>query len=285
MPFATATHVLRVTSLILVLILLSACSSTRLSYRFADRGAVWWVEDYVDLTGEQADTLRNDLRGLRDWHCQTQLPLYSDWLEDLRGETANGELSPARIRYHREQVTGFLEPLARRMVPMASRLLQSLSDDQVEELMNGMREQQAEYRRKYLQEDTPEEATDRVRERAERWLGNLNDRQLAVVRQWVADRDGATEAWLDGRENWQAAFAGLLAERRQPDFEERLRDMILNYERYQNHDHQTRPGQNADDLVHLTHQLLVAAHDRHWKHLQEETTDLRQDFEALACAS
>jgi hypothetical protein len=274
-----------VTSLILVLTLLSACSSTRLSYRFADRGAVWWVEDYVDLTGDQADTLRSDLRGLRDWHCQTQLPLYSDWLEDLRGETANGELAPARIRYHREQVTGFLEPLARRIVPVAGRLLKSLSDDQVDELVTGMQDQQAEYRRKYLQEDTPEEATDRVRERAERWLGSLNDRQLAVVRQWVADRDGATEAWLDGRENWQTAFAGVLSERRQPDFEERLRDMILNYEQYQNDDHQARSGQNADDVVYLTHQLLVAADDRHWQHLQEETTDLRQDFVALACAS
>lgn len=283
--FASPTYMLRIISVILMLALLSACSSTRLSYRFADRGAVWWVEDYVDLTGDQANVLRADLRGLRDWHCETQLPRYSDWLEDLRQETASGELPPERITYHREHVARFLEPLSERIVPVASRLLQSLSDEQVNELIDGMKAQQAEYRQEYLQESTPDDAVNRVRERAERWLGGLNDRQLAVIRQWVASREGATEDWLEGRQQWQSAFARLLAERRQPDFEDRLRDMILNYQHYQGEAGQSRAGQNADDIVRLTHQLLVAADNRHWQHLQDETTDLRQDFAALACAA
>lgn len=284
MRLATPIQFLRVISMILMLTLLGACSSTRLSYQFADRGAIWWVEDYVDLTGEQEDALRSDLRQLRDWHCETQLPRYSDWLEELRQETTSAELPPARIIYHREQVAQFLEPLTERIIPVASRLLQSLSDEQVDELVGSLKKEQADYREEYLQDDTPDEAVDRVRERAERWLGNLNERQLTVIRQWVASRDGATEAWLEGREQWQAAFFEVLAERQQPDFENQLQELILNYEQYQGKGQQARTRQNTEEMVKLTHQLLMAADDRHWQHLQDETDDLREDTVALACA-
>lgn len=262
---------------------LGACSSTRLSYQFADRGVVWWVEDYVDLTGEQEDALLQDLRQMRQWHCQTQLPRYSHWLAELRRETARGELPPERIRYHRQQVAAFLEPLIARAVPVASRLLKSLTDEQVRELMASMEEQQTEYQREYLDEAPPQEAVERVVERSERWLGGLNDRQVAIIRQWVADREGATEAWLEGRGNWQAAFASLLEQRQQADFEDRLMDMIIHYQRYQGDTDQARAETNADDMIQLTHNLLVAADDRHWRHLQDETRDLRQDMVALAC--
>ncbi|MFL1485532.1 DUF6279 family lipoprotein [Marinobacter sp. LN3S78] len=276
-------QVTRILLFSLLALQLGACSSTRLSYQFADRGVVWWVEDYVDLTGTQEDALLQDLRQMREWHCQTQLPRYSDWLAELRRETARGELPPEHIRYHRQQLAAFLEPLSARAVPVASRLLKSLTDEQVRELVASMEEQQAEYRREYLDEDTPQEAVERVVERTERWLGDLNDRQVAIIRQWLADREGATEAWLDGRGNWQAAFSSLLEQRRQADFEDRLRDMIIHYQRYQGEAYQARAGRNADDIVQLTHKLLVAADDRHWRHLQEETSDLRQDMVALAC--
>ena len=285
MPFLPPNLFCRLIGLLLAAGLLVGCSSTRLSYQFADRGVVWWVEDYVDLAGAQEDALRDDLRELRDWHCQTQLPRYSDWLGQLRQETARGTLPPPRIDWHREQVSQFLEPLAERLVPVAARLLTSLSDAQVNQLVASMEEQQAEYRQEYLRDDTPEDAADRVRERAERWLGTLNDRQQRIVRQWVAGREGATEAWLEGRQNWQEAFAQLLQARHQPDFHDRLRDMIVNYPRYQGEGHRARAQRNAGDVVRLTHDLLVAADDDHWQHLQDETTDLRQDVIALTCAA
>lgn len=280
-------QVTRILLLCLLVLQLGACSSTRLSYQFADRGVVWWVEDYVDLTGDQEDALLTDLRTMRDWdwHCQTQLPRYSDWLADLRRETARGELPPERIRFHRQQVAQFLEPLSDRVVPIASRLLASLSDEQVRQLVSNMEKEQAEDRREYLKEDTPEQAVERVVERSERWLGALNQRQIAIIREWVADREGATEAWLNGREKWQSAFANLLAQRDDADFEERLGDMIIHYQRYQGEAAANQAEQNADDIVELTHDLLVAADEQHWQHLQAETDDLRQDMVALACTT
>ncbi len=42
-------QVTRILLFSLLALQLGACSSTRLSYQFADRGVVWWVEDYVAL--------------------------------------------------------------------------------------------------------------------------------------------------------------------------------------------------------------------------------------------
>ncbi|GEM_PF-5984202 len=43
--------------LAVLMLVLTGFSSTKLAYRYADWGVVWWVEDYVNLTGEQKATL------------------------------------------------------------------------------------------------------------------------------------------------------------------------------------------------------------------------------------
>jgi hypothetical protein len=50
-------------SFVLILVLafgLVGCSSTKVAYRYADWGIVWWVEDYVSLTADQKQQLNND---------------------------------------------------------------------------------------------------------------------------------------------------------------------------------------------------------------------------------
>lgn len=283
MPLFKTAGTLRLIALLLVLALLGACSSTRLAYRFADQGIIWWVEDYVSLTREQKSTLRRELDVLLDWHCEQELPRYSDWLGELRREMADGALPPDRIEHHRQQVTAFAEPLAARIVPMATRLLASLSDKQTRELVRNMAQSQAERREEYLGDDSRARAAERVRERAERWLGTLNDRQQAIVAEWSRDREQQTRIWLDGRGRWQQALAERLGQRDAPDFRAHLRDLILNAPDYQGETYRNMMATNTRDLTRLTHDLLMAADERHWQHLQGETTDLKKDVTALAC--
>ena len=269
--------------ILLAVLFLGACSSTRLAYRFADQGIVWWVEDYVTLTREQKSALRRELDVLKAWHCEQELPRYSDWLMQLRREMATGELPPERIRFHRQQVAEFAEPLAARIVPLASGLLGSLSDEQVAELENNMDREQRERKQEYLGDGSEEASAERITERAERWLGSLNKHQQAIVTDWSAGRQEQTRIWLDGRGRWQQALVNLLAERDQAEFEPRLRDLILNAPDYQGEAYRNMLDANTRDLTRLTHDLLQAADDRHWDALQENIASLRQDVTALTC--
>lgn len=276
-------HVLRISCIVLVAVVLGACSSTRLAYRFADQGVLWWVDDYITLTGDQKSALRNDLEALKAWHCETELPRYSAWLGELRQEMANGELPPERIEFHRQQVADFAEPLATRIVPMATRVLTGLSDEQVTELKSNMDREQEERKQEYLGAGSREKSAERVTERAERWLGTLNERQQAIIKDWTAGRQEQTRTWLEGRGRWQKALAGMLEDRNQPDFDARLRDLILNAPDYQGEAYRNMLETNTHDLTQLAHDLLQAADERHWQTLQQNTASLKQDVTALAC--
>lgn len=116
------------TVVVLLAVLLSACSSTRLAYRFADRGVVWWLDDYVTLTREQKSDLRRDLRDMRGWHCESELPRYAAWLEELRTEIRASELPPERIGYYQSQAVDFVPPITQQLLPAVTGLLASLSD-------------------------------------------------------------------------------------------------------------------------------------------------------------
>ncbi|HBX36808.1 MAG TPA: DUF3549 domain-containing protein, partial [Pseudohongiella sp.] len=77
---------------VLILVLafgLVGCSSTKVAYRYADWGIVWWVEDYVSLTADQKQQLNNDIAQLRQWHCSAELPRYQAWLDELESDVSN----------------------------------------------------------------------------------------------------------------------------------------------------------------------------------------------------
>lgn len=283
-PALSPNPLLKLTTLLVVVTLISACSSTGLAYRFADRGVVWWLDDYVTLTAEQKSDFREDIRNLRSWHCESELPRYGQWLNDLRSELAEGDLPPQRIATRQQELSVFIEPLSEQIIPIATRLLASLTDEQSRELADNLRRRQQELEQEYLTDDTPEQAAERIQKRAERWLGSLNGRQQQHIQRWVQDRKPQTRQWLEGRARWQEAFIKVLDQRQWPDFQERLADLIRNPGAYRGDGYDEQMARNTQQVSQLVHNLLRAAEDHHWQQLQRETGQLQQDVIRLSCA-
>ena len=90
--------------LILVLVLgLVGCSSTKMAYRYADWGIVWWVEDYVTLTADQKQQLNSDIDQLRQWHCSAELPRYQAWLDELESDVSSNPPDKATVDFWKRQ--------------------------------------------------------------------------------------------------------------------------------------------------------------------------------------
>lgn len=267
-------------------VLLVGCSSTKLAYRYADWGVVWWVEDYVSLTAEQEQRLASDLQALQQWHCQAELPRYSQWLSALASDISKGATSPATVQYHQQQLLGFVPPLLEQIVPIATRLLASLTDAQVRELATNMAAKQRELEQELLPE-TPEARAaaraERTRERLENWLGPLNTRQTEIVARWSANRNRQTEIWLAGRRAWQSALLDALADRHSSDFDDRVRHLLVHSERVRGPDYQRMRAESEQAMTQLIHDLLQAADQAQLRHLAGRAGDLRGDFEALSC--
>ncbi|WP_372987380.1 DUF6279 family lipoprotein [Marinobacter sp.] len=143
---------IRATVLFLTIALLSACSSTRTAYRYADWGVTWWVDDYVSLTGEQEQQLAQDLDNLRQWHCTAELPRYRQWLDELVRDTRSGDLDREKVSYHQQRLFDFLPGLLEQATPTATNLLGSLSDEQVAELARNMARNHGEMDEKFILE-------------------------------------------------------------------------------------------------------------------------------------
>ena len=268
------------------LCLVAGCSSTRTAYRYADWGIVWWVEDYVSLTGTQETQLDQDLNTLLQWHCSAELPRYTQWLDQLGADMADEAPSLATLRYHQVQLTGFVNDLLRQAVPVTVRLLETLSDEQVNELAAKMAEQHRELEQEMLagsvQENTKARA-ERTRERLERWLGELNNPQQALVTDWSAERGRQTETWLAGRRNWQKALVASLEARGQPGFGARIEDLMVNYEQARGAEYQAMSVESQAAMTALIHDLLAVGGPEHREHIINEAGKLNGDFTALTC--
>ncbi|KXO09592.1 MULTISPECIES: DUF6279 family lipoprotein [Marinobacter] len=282
------TKTLKLTTLsLVVLFVLAGCSSTRMAYRYADWGVVWWVEDYVTLSRAQKRQLNQDLDSLLKWHCSTELPRYRAWLDELEADIADGAPDIDTIEYHQQQLLVFVPDLLDRAVPVAVNLLTSLSDDQVTELARNMAEDQAELEQEMLGGDPQQTAkarAERTAKRVERWLGSLNGQQQALLEEWSADRGQQTEIWLQGRKNWQKALLETMKGRDQPGFDEAIRELVINSENARGPEYQAMMRESRLAMANLMRALIQAGDQQHREHLQARASKLNRDFTALTCS-
>lgn len=270
----------------LAVLVLAGCSSTKLAYRYADWGIVWWVDDYVPMTDQQQGQLTRDVLALQDWHCSTQLPEYADWLTQLKRDLRSDNLDRSRVIYHQDRLFEFFPPLAERAKTPATRLLSSLSDEQVRALENNMAENQAELEEEFLAnspELTRQARAERTVERFERWLGPLNSTQTDSVRQWSDARGQQTEIWLEGRRNWQRALLAALEERNKDGFGQRIDDLIANNEQVRGPRYQKMMAESRIAIADLVTTILREAEPEQLDFLLEQASALKSDFNTLAC--
>lgn len=270
----------------MALMLVVGCSSTTLAYRYADWGIVWWVEDYIPMTGEQEAQLEQDIREFRRWHCSNELPRYSGWLSELKADIRAGNFEQSVISHHQDQLASFLPSLAERSKPAVIRLLSTLSDEQVRELAGNMAENQRDKEDEFLSDDpeqTGQDRAERTMERIERWLGPLDVTQKGIVRQWSDARESQTEIWLEGRKNWQQALLEALEQRKDPAFAQSVDELIDNNIELRGPRYQEMMAESRSSMVGLVTDILGQADQQQLDHLLKKATTLRDDFNKLAC--
>ncbi|QSP96348.1 DUF3549 domain-containing protein [Marinobacter salinisoli] len=275
------------TSLVaLALLALAACSSNKMAYRYADWGIVWWVDDFIPLTGDQRAQLSRDIEEFRQWHCSSELPRYQAWLDSLMLDVSERDLAYRDVELHQQDLFELFPPLLDRVVPIATRLLSSLSEQQVEELARNLRDNQQEYREKYLGDSpvrTVEARAERAEKRIERWFGDLNDEQKTIVRRWAENRGRQTEIWLQGRRNWQEALLAALDRRNDPGFDQEVARLIKQSEQVRGTAYESMMEDGRSALTALLHELIEASGPQHLAHLQQQAASLDGDLEALTC--
>lgn len=163
---------------------LSGCSAVKLGYGNLDRLAYWWLNRYLDFSGDQAADVQQDLARLHRWHRSEELPHVLSLLRDAE-EKIHAAVTPDQVCAYVPRIRERLVAIADQALPAAAILAVQLAPAQLEHLQHRYDRNNAEFRRDWLRPDAQERQKKRelqFLERAEKLYGNLGETQRAALR-------------------------------------------------------------------------------------------------------
>lgn len=277
---------LRLAVLLLIVATAGGCISTRFVYNQLDWFITWQLSGYFDLDKAQSQQLRDTVSRTLDWVRTEQLPEYADMLRAIAREAGSGELTTSRWEAIYAQMIALFDNFLRHVIPDAVALLSTLSDDQVEYLIDKLEEENDELAEEYSGR-SPEQRQ-RRREKAivkgmQRFTGKLNSDQKALVSSSVASMYDNSQEWLKGRQLWQQAFRSLLLERPpRPEFEARLLAISIDPNYVDTPEYRAKVEANQRIVLGLMADVIVSLDDKQRERFQRRLNGFADDFDALA---
>lgn len=202
-------------SALLLAALLGGCSTLRLAYNSAPSLTWWWIDAYLDFSGEQQPRAKESLERWFDWHRATQLNDYAAWLQSIEPKLSEPLTADAACGLL-DQLRAQLLPAFDRAYQHAAELVPQLGSTQLKALEAKYAKNNAEFRKDYLQvavEDRRRRSVKRTVERFEQLYGTLDEPQRRVIEAAVvaspfdpqlslADREQRQGQVLVGLKRW-----------------------------------------------------------------------------------
>ena len=269
-----------------VALALGACSRVGLAYRNLDVIIPWSLGDYVDMNGEQKDWFNERLKEHLSWHCTTQLPGYLDWLDRLQAMVESNQVTDAALQERTAEAKQAIAETAREITPSAIELLQGLDDKQVAEMNDAfakdLRKRQQEYVKPPLAQQIKERG-ERMEKRLNDWLGPLSDTQKQRVVAWTNALGDQNTQWIANRAHWQQQFSAAVAQRKSPEFPQRIETLLVNRERLWTADYRKAYANTEAQARSLFVDLMAESTPQQRERLLKKIEGVRKDFNDLKC--
>lgn len=178
-----------------LLLVLSACSSAQLGYRFLDNLIRWELNEYVSLNSEQSRVIDAALDEFHVWHRNEQLPLYSAFIDQQVNILQRPTISTAQLQQAYNGGMLFWQASARRLIPDLAKLISTLDDDQLRRLGENMDKKDREFEQERILPPLAErkqKRRERMLESLNKWIGTPNAEQLRLVDAWVDELNAET---------------------------------------------------------------------------------------------
>ena len=191
----------RIIGLALVLLLVAGCSMVRLAYDQAPNLVYWWIDGYVDVSGEQTPPLRDAIDRWFAWHRHTQLPDYASLLVRAQREVLE-PTTPAAMCAWQAEVERRLDVAIEGALPAAAELMLGLAPEQLQHVERRMAKASGEMRADYLQANPAErkaKSLERTAERFEMLYGRIDAAQRERLAALLAASSFDAERWLAER--------------------------------------------------------------------------------------
>jgi len=270
---------------VVCLFCLSACS-TKLAYNFMGFISKWYVGTYVSLDHEQKQLVESAIDVFKSWHRETQLPLYSDYIEGVITRIQQDDISGQWIHGETDQLQLLLDNSVNYLKPSIAKLMMSFSDEQTQEVLENLADDRKKYRKKHVDIDDKKRVKIQINELKSRlgpFFGRFTPEQKAWIEQWTAELKPYEKLTLEQQETWAGNVAEAFAVRND---KQQLRAKLEHVMFYRTDDWnpelQAALDFNQEITYDLVARLINSQSDKQRGKLVKKLTSYQQDFLELA---
>ncbi|KAF1309246.1 Hypothetical protein BLX42_20425 [Pseudomonas sp. SG-MS2] len=265
---------------------LVACSRIDLAYRNLDRLVPWSLDDYLAMNRDQRSLLDERLKQHLAWHCTTELPGYLDWLDRVRSMVAEGQVTDQALQQRMNEARQAIGRVAEAITPSAAELLRGMSDAQVAQLGEALREDISERQEKYVDTPLPKQVArraERMEKRLTPWFGELTAAQRQRVQTWAQALGDQNRQWIANRAHWQQQLMMAMNQRSDESFEPRLAQLLQRKESLWTAQYRAAFENSEQQTRSLLIDLLQQSSPAQRQYLQGRLAKVRTDFSELKC--
>ena len=199
--------------LIVMTILLTACSSTRFIYTFIDEFIKDEITYFLDLNEKEKLLLSQQVTEMVNWHRTSMLPRYAAYLINAADKIEKKEYESADISKLLENARFLIEQTISGLTPYASKFLMNYLTNEDIEFMEKrmlMRQQERITELSRSEDILYTERLKRLTINFERFFGELNDSQKTLLESHTSQTLGESRVRLHNRTLRQKVFIRFL---------------------------------------------------------------------------
>ena len=272
---------LRRSGLVLLMLVLTGCSSTTFLYNRLDFLIPWYLGDYVNLNRKQKKTLDELLQPFLAWHRHEELQRYVELLDQIASDL-DGDLTARQVAAHAEQFVEAWERIEVKALDWMLSLGEELSDEQMAQFVEKLWDKQREYEEEYLPrsiEQYHEDAYENLLDSTQDFLGRLDWGQRAILESAAAELQRSDGIWLEEREQWVQRIEELVL--REPGWQQGVRDMLANRDATTSPEYLEVYEHNTAVIYAAMARLLNTRTGKQDKRLRKEIANFREDLVTL----
>ena len=273
------------TIIIVVLIAAVTACSFKSIYNRLDDLIPEYVEGMVTLDDVLEDRLEQSTLILLNWHRNTQLKQYANWLSALQRDMGM-QLTEEKVEQRITEIEQFWRSLSGKINDEMAHLLPLLNKEQQDELFISLEDSNDDFREDFIdlnKEERIEDNIERMSGTYESWIGDLTDEQQRMLEQAATELASTAELRLQRRLEWQRGIRQILAENDSTQNKTgRLRQFLAGFEDIDDAGMQEKSDINTGIIVRLTIRISHGMTDEQKAFFTSKTNDYIRMLTELA---
>ena len=270
-------------SVLILVLLLGACSSTTFFYNRLDFIVGWYIDDYVEFNDAQQVVFDRQLDALLAWHRSEELPQYVRLLDDFTA-ALDSDLADAQLLAFYGDIEAAVERTQVRINAMALSMADELTPEQLLGFMDHLDEQQVTREAELLGRDRAaydDDISERLEDNLSDFLGRLNSDQRQLVRDGVIQLTRLDEAWLDERAHWNQQLRQIFTQR-DVDWLAQLQMAMTERSTERTAESRRRYAHNIDITLAIVREVINQRTPKQDRRLRNRLNEMREDIAGLS---